>query len=204
MNDLAGHPAVRARFPALASCCSEVGAWPLRNRATVAGNLCNASPAADSAAALVALGAILRVAGPAGEREVPVEALSTGPGATVLAEGELAVEVVLPAAGSGWEASYQRISRRRGMDLATAGALVARRGASWRVVLVAVAPTVLRVPAAERILAERGPAANAAAKEAAIAACQPITDLRGTAEYRRRMVGVLVADGVRALAEGGR
>lgn len=204
------HPIVLADFPLLAKCARVVGARPLRHRATLAGNICNASPAADTAVALLVLDAIVRTAGADGARELSAIDFFTGPGRTVLRPGELVTEVVLPRA-SAWRGSYLRLSRRRGMDLATVGVLVAcSNGAAaprHRIALSAVAPVPLRVPEAEALLDAEGAggagraAAIARAAEIARASCSPITDMRGTAEYRRDMVGVLVARGLTALAQ---
>jgi CO/xanthine dehydrogenase FAD-binding subunit len=197
------HPAVVQRFPLLAECSRTIGAWPLRNRATMAGNICNASPAADTAVALLALDAVVRAEGPLGTRSIPVAALFLGPGKTALLPGELVVEVVIPGSAAGWDGRYLRLSRRQGMDLATVGVLVARsHDNGWRrhrIALAAVAPTPMRVPAAEALLDANG--TGAAPEAAAIAqdSCSPITDVRGTAAYRREMVGVLVNRGLLAL-----
>ncbi len=203
LAEIESHPAVIRAFPLLAECCRAVGAPPLRNRATMAGNVCNASPAADTAVALLGLEASVVAAGPGGRRSVPISAFFTGPGATALVPGELVVEIVLPGASAGVKGSYLRMARRRGMDLATLGVLVARSGnggpPAYRVALAAVAPTPLRVAKAEALLNRRGAGAAAEAAEIARAACYPITDIRGTAEYRREMVGVLTARGLKAL-----
>lgn len=203
------HPSIRDDFPLLAECARVVGARPLRHRATLAGNICNASPAADTAVALLVLDAIVRTAGADGARELQAVDFFTGPGRTVLRPGELVTEVVLPRA-TAWRGSYLRLSRRRGMDLATVGVLVAcSSGAEaprHRIALSAVAPVPLRVPEAEALLDAEGAggpgraAAISRAAEIARACCSPITDMRGTAEYRREMVGVLVARGAAALA----
>lgn len=203
---IAAHPAVRARFPLLAECCLAVGSYPLRHRATMAGNICNASPAADTAAALLALDAEIHATGPNGDLALPIAGFFLGPGATALPAGALVTAVVLPAAAAGCRGSFQRIARRRGVDLATVGVVVGRHAAggagAHRVVLTAVAPTPLRVPGAETPLDRHGPAEAAVreAAEAARAACRPIDDVRGSAAYRREMVGVLVARAARALA----
>jgi CO/xanthine dehydrogenase FAD-binding subunit len=201
------HPAVAGRYPLLAECCRRVGAAPLQNRATLAGNICNASPAADTAVALLALDALIGVAGLRGRRQVPIAEFFRGPGQTALVPGELVTEVVLPAAAQGFCGSYLRLSRRHGMDLATVGVLVGCANgdvaARYRVALAAVAPTPLRVHAAEALLEAEGPAAAARAAEVARAAAAPISDIRGSAEYRREMVGVLVERGVAALVERG-
>jgi carbon-monoxide dehydrogenase medium subunit len=202
LADVETHPLVLARFPLLAECAKTVGAWPLRQRATLAGNICNASPAADTAVALLAIDAVVNVASTTGRLAMAVSGLFLGPGQTALMPGDLVTEIVLPGAAAGFRGSYQRLSRRKGMDLATVGVLVGKRDgepASWRVALAAVAPTPLRVPAAEELLAARGASAAREAAELAVAACRPITDLRGSAEYRREMVGVLVRRGVESL-----
>jgi carbon-monoxide dehydrogenase medium subunit len=203
MADLEAHPAVLSRFPLLAECVATVGAWPLRQRATLGGNVCNASPAADTAVALLALDAVLNVASVAGRRSIPLASFFLGPGQSALAEGELVTDVVLPGPSAGFGGRYLRLSRRKGMDLATVGVLVGRsRGAAgsrWRIALAAVAPTPLRVTRAEALLEREGAVAAGEAAAMAAAACQPITDLRGSAEYRREMVGVLVRRGVAEL-----
>lgn len=202
LADVETHPLVLARYPLLAECAKTVGAWPLRQRATLAGNVCNASPAADTAVALLALDAVVNVASTTGRLAMAISELFLGPGQTALMPGDLVTDVVLPGSAAGFRGSYQRLSRRKGMDLATVGVLVGKRGgdtASWRVALAAVAPTPLRVRAAEELLAAKGAAAAREAASLAVEACRPITDLRGSAEYRREMVGVLVRRGVESL-----
>ena len=202
LADVEAHPLVLARYPLLAECAKTVGAWPLRQRATLAGNVCNASPAADTAVALLALDAVVNVASTTGRLAMAISELFLGPGQTALMPGDLVTDVVLPGSAAGFRGSYQRLSRRKGMDLATVGVLVGKRGgdtASWRVALAAVAPTPLRVRAAEELLAAKGAAAAREAASLAVEACRPITDLRGSAEYRREMVGVLVRRGVESL-----
>jgi CO/xanthine dehydrogenase FAD-binding subunit len=199
LADISAHPAVRAGYPLLAACIDEVGAYPLRFRATLAGNICNASPAADTAVALIAIEALIETIGVEGARVIPAVDFFRGPGKTALLPGELCTRVVLPAAAAGLLGSYLRLSRRRGMDLATVGVLVGRRGASHRVALCAVAPTPLRVREAEALLDREGAGAARRAAELVRAAASPITDVRGSAEYRREMVGVLCGRAVKAL-----
>ena len=204
LADIETHPGVLDRFPLLAECVKTVGAWPLRQRATLAGNLCNASPAADTAVALLALDAEVKVSSTAGRRSIPIREFFLGPGQSALNPGELVTDVVLPGASAGFRGAYLRLSRRKGMDLATVGVLVGKSNgtlpARWRVALAAVAPTPLRLRAVEELLEAKGVAAATEAAEAARVACRPITDLRGSAEYRREMVGVLVRRGVESLA----
>jgi len=201
---VAAHPVIARRYAALVQCIEEVGAWPLRHRATLAGNVCNASPAADTAVALLALEASVGIDGPAGPRKLPLSQFFKGPGKTALEGGEIVTEILLPNTTADFAGRYLRLSRRKGLDLATVGVLVTRadgRG-PHRVALAAVAPTPLRVQEAEQVLDEDGLTASTIQKAAQLAAvaCSPITDLRGTAEYRREMVGVLTARGLSALA----
>jgi carbon-monoxide dehydrogenase medium subunit len=204
MAQVAAHAAVAERYPVLIACIDEVGAWPLRNRATIAGNICNASPAADTAVALLALEAAVAIEGPSGARALPLSEFFQGPGKTALADGEIVTEIILPRATAGYQGRYLRLSRRRGMDLATVGVLVAKAGGkgSHRVALAAVAPTPLRVQQAEQLLDGDGLSAATIQRAAQMACvtCSPITDVRGTADYRREMVGVLTARGLTALA----
>lgn len=205
LADIETHPLVVARFPLLARCCAAVGAPPLRNRATLAGNVCNASPAADTAVALLSLDACVVVSGPAGTRRLPIGSFFLAPGRTALAPGELVAEIVLPGTAASLRGSYLRVARRGGMDLATIGVLVARTTGSepprHRVALAAVAPTPLRVWEAEALLDREGTGAACQAAAIARMACAPITDIRGSAEYRREMVDVLTRRAVAALHE---
>lgn len=203
LTDIQRHTVVRERYPLLVECCRRVGAWPLQNRATMAGNVCNASPAGDTTVALLALDATIVAVSQNGRRSIPVAELFLGPGQTALVPGELVTEIVLPASAVGLAGSYLRLSRRQGMDLATIGVLVGRGNwygqIRYRIALAAVAPTPLRVYEAESILASEGASVAARAAEVARIAARPITDLRGSAEYRREMVGVLVSRGLAAL-----
>jgi carbon-monoxide dehydrogenase medium subunit len=210
LAEVESHPVVQADFPLLAQCVRVVGARPLRNRATLAGNICNASPAADTAVALLVLDGMVRTVGADGARELPVIEFFAGPGRTVLRPGELVTEIVLPRA-TAWRGSYLRLARRRGMDLATVGVVVAcsnhAAAPRYRIALSAVAPVPMRVLEAEALLDAGGAGCPGwagtigRAAEIARASCSPITDQRGTAEYRRDMVGVLVARGAAALAQ---
>lgn len=202
---VAAHPLVAERYPALVDCCRQLGSYPLRNIATIAGNICNASPCADTAAALLALGAEVVALGREGERRIPVTDFFKAPGVSALDAGELATGIVLPAESAGGRAHYGRIARRKGVDISTVAALVVHlpgQASAHRIALLSVAPRPLRVTDAERVLDDRGPdGANEAAAMARRLAT-PIDDVRGSAAYRREMVGVLVRRGVEALAGG--
>ena len=194
---LAGTP-----YAVLAEAAAVLASVQVRNRATVGGNLCNASPSADLAPPLIALGAVALCQGPAGQRELPLEDFFQGPGQTALQPGELLVGLRLPEPGARAGAAYVKISPRRAMDIAVVGAAVALalepgggdRVQRARVVLGAVAPTPERARRAEALLEGRvpDPAALEAAAEQAMREARPITDLRASAEYRRDMVRVAV------------
>jgi CO/xanthine dehydrogenase FAD-binding subunit len=200
------HPVIAAEYPVLPSTARYMGSPAIRHLATVGGNLCNASPAADLSPVLLALDAEAAIIGPAGARRLPLDRFFRGPGQTALAAGEILAWVELPRKHAGWTLRYERLDVRRAMDIAIAGVALALRGAGARVLearlaLGAVAPTPLRVPEAEAALVAGGlvPTAIDRAAALAMAAARPIDDVRATAEYRREMVGALVR---RALAGG--
>ena len=193
-----GDETVQREYPGLIDSVSMIGGTQIQGRASVGGNLCNASPSADAVPALIALGATCRVASVAGEREVPVEEFCSAPGRNVLGEHEVLVSLNLPAPSPGSGACYLRFIPRNEMDIAVAGSGVSVSladgcFASGRVALAAVAPTPLLVPAAGAALRGQpvGRAAIAAAAAAARDAASPISDMRGTAEYRSNLCEVL-------------
>lgn len=191
--------ALSAAWPGVVEAANLIGSVQVRNRATMAGNLCNASPAADSVPALVAAGATCIVAGPDGQREVPVEAIPVAPGRTSLAPGEVVVEFRLPAREGRGADAYLRSIPRTEMDIAVAGVGVNLTlnddgtCTAARVALGAVAPTVVLAEAAGAALVgtRLDDAALAAMADAVQAACDPIDDKRGTIAYRKAMAGVL-------------
>lgn len=193
------HDSVRAHFPALAEAARIVAGVQLRNLATIGGNLGNASPSADSAPPLVALNATIEIASAAGTRRMPVERCLTGPGKTVLTPGEIFTSISVPAPSSRSGNAYARFSPRSAMDIGIASVAASitldadRRCASCRIVLGAVAPVPLRSGMAEGALeGERlTPALVEQAGELAAQAARPITDIRGSADYRRAIVRVL-------------
>ncbi len=192
------HAALCAAWPGMVEAANLIGSVQVRNRATMGGNLCNASPAADSVPALIAAGATCLVAGPSGERVIPVTDIPSAPGRTSLAQGEFVVEIRLPAQPSGGSDAYLRAIPRTEMDIAVVGAgvsLVMDGGVckSARVGLGAVAPTALLVEAAAAALIGTTLDDNAldAMGEAVSAACKPIDDKRGTASYRTHTAAVL-------------
>ncbi len=202
--EVAAHPVVREKYPALALGAGWVGGPQMRNRGTVGGNLCNASPAADTAAPLIVLGARVRLVSAGGERVLALEEFFTGPGKTVLNPGEILAEVLVPPPPPRSGGDYQRRTRTA-MDIAVVGAAVAVAldGGSTckdaRIALASVAPTPLRAAAAAAVLRGKDltPERVAEAARAAAAEARPIDDVRATAAYRRAMVEVLTR---RALA----
>jgi len=188
-----------AAWPGVVESANLIGSVQVRNRATMAGNLCNASPAADSVPALVAAGATCLIAGPSGEREVPVEQIPVSPSKTSLEPGELVTAIRLPARPSGGSDAYLRSIPRTEMDIAVVGVgasvIVDDKGTctAARIGLGAAAPTVLLVEAAGKALegSTFDDAAMDAMAQAVRDACKPIDDKRGTIGYRIAMAGVL-------------
>lgn len=186
-------------WPGVVEAANLIGSVQVRNRATMGGNLCNASPAADSVPALIAAGATCLIVGAAGAREIPVEQVATGPGKTSLAPGEFLAEIHLPARPQGGGDAYLRSIPRTEMDIAVVGVGVALvldgsgTCTAARVALGAVAPTAMLVAEAGAALVGRklDDAALETMAEAVRAACRPIDDKRGTVEYRKAMAGVL-------------
>jgi carbon-monoxide dehydrogenase medium subunit len=196
--ELAEHKAIARTWPGVVEATNLIGSDQIQSRCTMVGNLCNASPAADSVPALIAAGAKVVVVSRTGRRTVPVEKIVTGPGQTSLARGELIEAVILPARPARSGDAYLRFTPRTEMDIAVASAgvnLTLERGLvkTARVVLGAVAPTAVLVPAAARaILGTR--LDNDALQQLAAAcsaACDPIDDRRGTVDYRTKVAGVL-------------
>jgi carbon-monoxide dehydrogenase medium subunit len=193
------HKALRAAWPGVVEGANLIGSTQIQGRASLAGNLCNASPAADSVPPLIAAKATCVIAGSAGRREVPVESIATGPGRTSLKADEFIVEFRLPKRPARSSDAYLRFIPRNEMDIAVVGAAVnvtldaAGVCTDARVVLGAVAPTAVVVPdaAAALIGHKLDDATLAALDKAARAACKPIDDKRGTIAYRTKVAGVL-------------
>jgi len=196
---LSEHQGVRDMWPGCVEAAGLIGSTQIQGRATIAGNLCNGSPAADSVPALVAAGAVARLVGPDGTREVPVENIPTGPGQTSIAPGEILHSILLPARPAGSADAYLRFIPRTEMDIAVVGVGInltlddSGTCTQARVAIGAVAKTVLLVEDAGAALigSKIDDAALDQLAKAASAACKPINDKRGTIEFRTKIAGVL-------------
>ena len=205
------HAAIAKAYPGLIDAVSLVGGIQIQSRASVGGNLCNASPAADTIPALIAHEAQAVIVLPTGTRDIiPIEKFCTAPGRTVLGRGEFLVCLHLPPPKPNTGSAYLRFIPRNEMDIAVVGVGVAlalddKRTActSARVALAAVAPTPLLVPEAGAALHGSSLAEADLERAAALAqaAARPISDMRGSADYRRHLVGVLVRRAVRIAIE---
>ncbi len=187
-------------YPALIDAARIIGGWQIQSRASVGGNLCNSSPAADSIPSLIAYDVICHLAGPEGRRTVKAAEFCTAPGRNVLERGEILTALEFPPVAKGSSSAYQRFIPRNEMDIAVVGA------ASWlqldssgkniqaaRISLAAVAPTPLFLAEASAWLAGKGATHESFAQAGAMArdAARPISDKRGTTEYRKHLAGVL-------------
>ena len=196
---LGEHASLVRAWPGVVEATNLIGSTQIQGRASMAGNLCNASPAADSVPALVAARATCVVVGPTGRRTVPVEDIPVGPGRTSLAPGEFILEIRLPPRGAHAADAYLRSIPRTEMDIAVVGVGVnLTLGADGvitdaRIALGAVGPTVIVAQEAAAVLVGTRAEEDVLARldEAARAACHPISDKRGTAEFRTKITGVL-------------
>lgn len=223
MNQVAAHPQVQAGYDLLAQACNAVASYQLRNRATVGGNCCNASPAADTAPALYCLDAIAETYGPDGARRIPIAQFFTGPGRTALQGGEFLTAIHLPPAPPNARGAFNKLGRTKVGDISMVSVAVwvdcelqiancksndAIRNTQYvirnvRIALGAVGPTPFRAPEAEAALAEdASPAGVKRAAQLAAAAARPIDDIRASAAYRRAMVEVLTRRGIEAILAG--
>ena len=202
---------MRKHYPGLTEAAHLIGSLQIQNRASVGGNLCNGSPAADTTPALIALGAKARIAGGKGSRQVAVEDFVTSPGRTVLKPGEILVEFLIPAPKPHSSDAYLRFIPRNEMDIAVVGVgtsitLDGDTVKAARIALGAVGPTPIFAEQAGKSLVGKklDHAAIETAAELAIQASSPIDDMRGTAEFRRHVVGVLTRRTIQIAAERAR
>lgn len=200
---LCAHDVILKKLPMLGEAVSMIGSWQIRNIATLGGNLCNASPAADSAPPLLALDSRVVLADSDGEQEAPLSSFFLGPGQTALTPSQILKEVIIEIPSNPYSGCYLKMTRKRGIDLAVVGVAFhaeidpsTQTLAKVAIALGGVAPTPMRATEAEKILAglssEEALRALADAAQAAVAATTPIDDIRATAEYRKAIVEVYV------------
>jgi carbon-monoxide dehydrogenase medium subunit len=199
-------PIVQEKFSVLAETAALFGSIQIRNRATLGGNLCNASPSAEIAACLMSLGARARIVGSEGDRWVPLDEFFAGPGETVLRPDEVLASVQVPNIPARTGCVYVKHSIRKAMDTAIVGVAVAltldgseSRCTDVRIVLGAVAPSPMRARKAEERLRGREMDGISIAEAARLASqdCRPITDVRASADYRKEMIEVLTEAALR-------
>jgi CO/xanthine dehydrogenase FAD-binding subunit len=198
MRDIEISPLITKKYPFLAQSAAEVGSIQIRNRATIGGNMANATPSADTAPALIALDASARIVGVNGERTVVLEDFFKGPGQTVMSADEILTEIAVPETSPRLVGEYIKFSPREMMDLAYVGIAVAynlndKKCDDVRIVLGAVAPTPIRAKRAEAALEGQNLTEALAEKIGQIAAdeAKPISDVRSSADYRRAMVAAM-------------
>jgi len=210
LSDLEESPLIQEKAKILTRAAPTIGAIQTRNKATLGGNLCNASPAADMAPALLALEARVKLIGLEGERIIPLEDFFLGPGETCLNPGEILAEIIIPGKMLGKTGVYLKHSTRRALDLAIVSTAVVMETGSDRayiqdikIALGAIAPTPLRLKSVEEMLRQELPEEPLLEQAAQKAATEvsPITDLRASAEYRREMVRVLLKRGIKSAWE---
>lgn len=203
LNILGNHPEVMAHYPALSRAALSVGSLQVRNRATCAGNLCNASPLADTATPLLAAEALILIYGPEGEKEVPIHEFFIHVRKTCLKPGEIVWGIRVPAPEPKDAAVFMKLSRRKEVDLSTVCSTVARTSTGWRIAYGAVAPTPVRTRKTEALL-ESGPLTPAMIGEAVkliATEVSPIADNRSSREYRLDMVQLLLKRSLEILME---
>jgi carbon-monoxide dehydrogenase medium subunit len=197
MNQVIASPIIREHYALLGDACRSVASYQLRTRATIVGNLCNASPAGDTIGACLVYGGVLNVHGVEGMRQEPLSTFFLGPGKTILRPGDIVTSVHLPPPPKGSAGTYIKLGRNKWSDLSIVGVTalgyadtVNPSGFGFRISLASVAPTPLQVLSAQEYLAEHDPGAEAftQAGRLAEAACTPIDDVRGSARYRKAMV----------------
>ncbi len=207
MNRVIASPDVCRHYSLLAEACRSVASYQLRTRATVVGNICNASPAGDTIGACLVLDGVLHIHGTGGPRQEPLAAFFLGPGKTSLKPGDIVTAIHFPLPPKGCTGTYLKLGRNRLSDLSIVGVTVLgapdaslRSGFRFRLALASVAPVPLTVPEAEKYLADHAitPETIDDAARLASEACAPIDDIRGSARYRTLMVRNLTH---RALSE---
>lgn len=205
LADVASHASIRRYYPTVADAAECTANVQVRNMGTVVGNLCNASPSADNAPTLMAMGTSVNITGPKGNRRMPLDQFFQGPGITALKTGEIVTSIVVPLPPAGSGTAYHSLSQRGKLDCSAVGVgsmvvIKGRRCKDARVVVGACAPVPMRTPNAEKLLSGKQMTDTLIRKAAQMASeeTSPITDVRASAPYRQKMVYVLT---IRALTE---
>lgn len=197
LNQLGDHPSIRTLFPYLSDAALSVGSKQIRNRATCIGNLCNASPLADTATPLMALNAVFEVFGPQGERDLPIKDFFVFVRKTALTEGEIVKGIRIPKTnGLG---VFSKLARRKEVDLSMVCMTLLKAEDGWRLSFGAVAPTPVRLPLTEALINEKAPIEKIL--ESAVSEVKPIDDVRASKEYRLEMVRVMLKRGLAFLGK---
>lgn len=204
MNELAHSPLVKAQCPVLAMAAASMGNEQVRNRATLGGNICTTSPAADSAPSLYVLEAIVLIKARHGDRSMPIDKFFTGPRTNALLKGEMVTGLLIPKPPPGTASYHEKLSRRKAGDLSIVSvavmAIPAEVGYHWRLALGAVGPTPMRSPESEAILnASHDDEAIDRAAASAYGVCSPISDVRSGQVYRQSMIINLTRRAIRAV-----
>ena len=194
LNEISNSKVVQTHYPILVKACKTVGSYQVRNRATLVGNICNASPAADTAPPLLVLEAKVNINGPTGEKIVPINQFFTGVKKNILKKGEIVTSITIPPIKGKWVGVYLKQGRKKEVDLATVGVAVVGIRDEVRIALGAVAPVPVRAFKTEELL--KGKTIDASllekAGKSALTEVSPISDVRSSQEYREEIIKVLV------------
>jgi len=194
LNEISNSKVVQTHYPILVKACKTVGSYQVRNRATLVGNICNASPAADTAPPLLVLEAKVNIIGPTGEKIVPINQFFTGVKKNILKKGEIVSSITIPPIKGKWVGVYLKQGRKKEVDLATVGVAVVCIRDEVRIALGAVAPVPVRAFKTEELL--KGKTIDESllekAGKSALTEVSPISDIRSSREYREEIIKVLV------------
>ncbi len=194
LNEISNSKVVQTHYPILVKACKTVGSYQVRNRATLVGNICNASPAADTAPPLLVLEAKVNIIGPTGEKIVPINQFFTGVKKNILKKGEIVTSITIPPIKGKWVGVYLKQGRKKEVDLATVGVAVVCIRDEVRIALGAVAPVPVRAFKTEELL--KGKTIDESllekAGKSALTEVSPISDVRSSQEYREEIIKVLV------------
>lgn len=203
LNDVADHPIITEDFKIIREAALSIACYQVRNRATIGGNICNASPAADMLPPLYCMDAILTYYYDNNMTDVDITKFFIGPGKTILPNDAILCQVKIPINYKNSTGKYLRHSRRNALDLAAVSISVVKNKDKYTLAVGAVAPTVIRIPQAEEILNIEGLSSSSItrASEAVAIASIPISDLRASKEYRKEMVNIYTIKALRSLME---